>query len=502
MAMRGRAPFVALGQAVVLGGSARAAAAGKTETPSGAPPPASPSTVPASPPGASPPAALPPAAATPAETATRAEVQAAAAQRAAQDTEAQLIELRRTLEAMERQRVAFDDIRRRLDELDARLTENERQDAATTPAGGRDAGAIRFRDEGVLIRSPGNHFLLRPQLRLQVLFQGDKIEGGDADPYGQDSVGFSLAHAEVILEGHAVSPRFEYRLQLDAAEVQPINDAFVQWRMLRSLAVRAGQFKVPFGMQRQYWSGELEMTDISSAMAAFSLERDIGLMLVGRPLAGRLLYEIAAVNGSGAGSPNDNVDLAYAARIVAAPFGPMPSSEGDIEGQDRPLVSGGLSGSYNLRRTDILIHDPNGSLDVDGNGKIDNIAVYQGGAELRALWRGASLEAEGFGRLERPGAAGPDRKFWGGYVQASYFILPHRLQVVGRISRSDQPYFGIPDPERNLRGDRLDEQAAAVSAYLRGHHAKLQFDYTHLAPRTALATPDIHRVRAAIQLWF
>jgi hypothetical protein len=292
-----------------------------------------------------------------------------------------------------------------------------------------------------------------------------------------------------------------------------INDAFVQWRVMRSLGIRVGQFKVPFGMQRQYWSGELEMTDISTAMKAFSLERDIGVMLLGRPLAGRLAYEVGIVNGSGVvapdnntaftyrGVPNDNIDFAYAARIVAAPFGPLPSSEGDVEGHDRPLVSGGIAGFYNLRRTDILAHNPNGSLDVDGDGKIDNIAVWQGGVELRAIWRGASLQAEGFGRLERPGAAGPDRTYWGGYVQASYFILPHHLQVAGRIARSDQPYFGVDDVEYKLRGDRIDEQALGLNAYLRGHHAKLQVDYTHLAPRTT-EMPDVHRLRAAIQLWF
>ena len=80
--------------------------------------------------------------------------------------------------------------------------------------------------------------------------------------------------------------------------------------------------------------------------------------------------------------------------------------------------------------------------------------------------------------------------------------MPRRLQVAGRISRSDQPYYNVPDPAYRSRGDRIDEQALGLNYYVRGHHAKLQVDYTHLEPRTVSATPDIHRLRAAIQLWF
>jgi hypothetical protein len=499
MANQGRAPVAALGGLVMLlAGAVQAAEPAKPRAVS-APAPAP------APTGAAPTSAAtttPAPAPSQAEALARAEAQADAAQRAAQDLEAQVIELRRTLQALDRQRASFDDIRRRLDELDGRLAENERQDAAQISGEGRDAGAIRFRDEGVAIRSPGGRFLLRPHLRLQALYEGIVAEQGPADAFDPNTSGFSLLHAEVILEGHAVSSRFEYRLQLDFAEAPIVNDAFVQWRILRSLAVRAGQFKVPFGFQQLVWSGELEFTDISSAMAAFSLGRDLGLALVGAPLASRLQYELAVTNGSGTQQPNDNVDLAYTARVVAAPFGPLPMSEGDFEWHAQPLVSGGIAGTYNLRRTDIRLHDPTASINVDGNDKIDNIAFWQGGVELRALWRGAALQAEGFGRLERAGAAGPDRKFWGGYVQASYFILPQRLQVAGRLARSDQPYYGVPDAVRALHGSVVDEQGVAVSAYLHGHHAKLQVDYAHLRSEDATSMPDAHRVRAAIQLWF
>ena len=110
--------------------------------------------------------------------------------------------------------------------------------------------------------------------------------------------------------------------------------------------------------------------------------------------------------------------------------------------------------------------------------------------------------AEAFGRVEDPGVAGVVRNYWGGYLQASYFVLPTRLQVAGRLGRSDLPLYGAPADEHLRRGTRTDEQSVAVSGYLRGHRIKLQVDYSHLSATDATTAPEIHRVRAAAQVGF
>jgi hypothetical protein len=248
--------------------------------------------------------------------------------------------------------------------------------------------------------------------------------------------------------------------------------------------------------------------DVAAPTAAFSPGWDRGLMVIGRPLAGRIQYQIGVLNGAGANVPNDNVDLAYAVRIVAAPFGPLPPAEGDIEGHARPLVSGGVSGFYNLVPTDILLRNPTNPMvtnDIDGDHRIDNVAVWQGNVELRAIWRGASLQAEWFGRIEDFGAASflnpfPTR-LWGIYAQAAYFVIPHRLQVGGRVSGTNLPLYGATEAERLRQGRQVDEQSAMVSTYFSGSRAKLQVDYSHLASDGTFA-PTVHRVRAAVQLAF
>jgi hypothetical protein len=445
------------------------------------------------------------------DAAARAATEAAAAQRATQDLEAQMIQLRRAQEALERERAAYDDVRRRLDELDARLAEAERRQAADTTGAmvpGEGGGGLRFRDDGFVIRSPDGRFMIRPRLWLQALYDGEIASQGSADPAAPEVSSFSVAHAQTILEGHVGTPAFEYRLQLDFARPAPtghvVLDAFVQWRIFRSLAVRAGNFKVPDGLQRNLWRAELQFADVSAPMAAFSLERDTGLEVIGKPFAGRLQYEVAVLNGSGMLSGNDNRAFAYTARVVAAPFGPLPGGEGDLEHHEKPLLSVGVSGYYNLLPTDIRAryNDPNANVDMNNDGRVDNVAIWQGGVEVRAVWRGFAVQGEGFGRIEDPGVAGSARHFWGAYVQASGFIIPQRLELAGRVGRTDLPMYGATADARARAGNGVDEEAGALNAYLRGRLIKIAVDYTHQTARDATSAPEMHRVRALAQLGF
>jgi hypothetical protein len=451
--------------------------------------------------------------AAPAEGDARAQAAGEAAQRATQDLEARVIELQRELDAMARERASFEDLRRRVDELEAKQTALGRGAPADWTSAGAGRDALQFSRDGIVVRSPGNRFLLRPGLRVQGLFESDLAAAGPADAARPDSATFSLYHAELLFEGHAFSPRFEYRLELDFGETQPAiaKDAFVQWRFVPSFAVRVGQLKVPFGLETLYWNALLELVDVAQAASTFSLGREVGVSVIGRPLGGRLQYQLAATNGPRAPCPAaptgpqcDAIDLAYAGRVVAAPFGPLPQHEGDLEAQRRPLVSVGVSGAYFLLPTDVRARTnvTNALIDVDRNGYVDNVGVLQGGVDLRALYRGASLQAEWFGRRETPGAGEGDRSYWGAYGQAGYFVLPRHLELVARVGRTDLPLYGATVAERELRGSHTTEAGGGVSAYLHGHDAKLQVDYTHFSTPDAGSAPTVNRIRAAVQLAF
>jgi hypothetical protein len=462
-------------------------------------------------------AAQTPAPAEPDGAAARDEAQGAAAQRAAQELEVRVIELQRQMDALARERASMEDVRRRLDELEARQAEAARQrpfaDWSSVPD---TAEAVRFRQQGFVIKSPNGRFLLRPQMRLQTVYELDLAGRGPDDPTRPDSSAFTLAHAELLLEGHAGHRRLEYRFELDFADTGPddkasriVKDAFVQGVLGEYAAVRVGRVRVPFGYQTQLWNAYLELVDVSQATRTFSLDRDVGLEIVGRPFGRRLHYQVAVLDGPRAPCPVaelpcDARTFAYAARVAAAPFGPLPVTEGDPEGHSRPLMQVGVSGAYQLLPTDVrarmgAIAAP---LDLDANGRVDNVAVWQVGAELRAVFHGASVQGEWFGRREHPGAGVGDRSFWGAYAQAGYFVLPRHLQVVARVGRTDQPLYGATPEERLARGTVTSEAGGGLSAYLRGHDAKLQLDYAYLSTPDARSQPFVNRLRAAFQLAF
>ncbi len=446
--------------------------------------------------------------------------QAAAAVRAVQDLEAKLIQLRKELDGMEQQRASWEDVRRRLDDIDARVRALSRQGepgfaSADTPP--RPFWDQRQGGGGLVLRSPDGLFMLRPGARLQARYEGALAEPAPIQIQNPDRSTFLLRRVELMLEGHVWSETIEYRIQLDFAEPLILKDAFIQWRMRPTVGLRVGQFKVPFGAQRTMRSSGYEFVDLGEAMVAFALERDLGLMVVGRPLAGRLQYQLGVLNGAGQGRLNDNIDLAYVLRVVAAPLGPLPEWEGDVGRTARPLFSLGGVATFNRLPTDVRLRTASATAneDLDGDGWQDNVDVWQAGAEVRAVWRGAALQAEYFRRWERPPGDVAERRFWGAYAQASAFVLPRFLQVAARAGRTEFPLYGRSSFERVLAGDSGDELTGAITAYLRGHDLKVQLDYSHLVRRGILSpstqapdallvsnSPDTDRLRVQMQLAF
>jgi len=473
-----------------------------------APPPAVDMPAPVMPPAAPPPTVTPTPTGTPAPAPDSA-VTGPTPEQTQQDLEAKLIQLQRELDGLQKQRAAWDDMRRTLDELGPRVDELARR-VEQPPLSPRPSPLLPPRlPRHALVRTDGSTVFL-PEVRLQAGYAGTLVDRGPGQKSAPDTSTFLVQHAELLFEGNVFRDRFEYRLLFDFVDPQVLKDAFVQWRHRNLIAVRVGQFKVPFGFQRYLRSTYYDFVDLSETMTAFSLERDVGLMILGRPMGGRLQYQLAVTNGAGAGRLNDNRDLAYTARVVAAPWGGLPDSEGDLVGQQRPLLSIGGAGYFNLAPTDVMARtgNPQANTDIDNNGRVDNVEIWQGAVELRVHFRGAALQAELFRRLEHPGAGVADRTFGGEYLQASYFVIPHFLAVDGRVERTDLPLYGATLAQRKASGDHVDGQTAGVSAFLHGHDLKFQADYTHLrthnvvSPVGTFYSPDSHRLRVSAQLMF
>jgi hypothetical protein len=259
----------------------------------------------------------------------------------------------------------------------------------------------------------------------------------------------------VVAGGQAGRDELTYRLEIELAEPAPggvpLLDYVVDYQLWPSLALRAGQEKVYF--TRAVWAGDgtIDLLERPAVVERLGYDRDIGLWAHGLVLDERIYYRAGLSNGAGPNQLNDNIDFAALVRadgvIVGQRFTPLVNHFAEAEVASL-MVGGGAVHDLVRLPTRVAGIDV-GNLDVDADGTGDNIRVWS--ASLDASFRVQRLELvlEGLWRHENWGTilghsanqslaeavrADVDgrRNYLGGYLNASYLILPHRLQVAAR----------------------------------------------------------------------
>jgi hypothetical protein len=339
-------------------------------------------------------------------------------------------------------------VQRAIDELRVEVSALERRLAATQQRLAElPAPTVSFGyDDGLYLKTEP----VRVQLNLFAMPRYIATLRRDAP----NSSEFELHRAQLAIKAELLG-WIELQLMLDfgseflgADRANLLRDAFIDVKPLAWLALRAGQFKVPFSRQRLVYSGRQAFTDRSVATRAFSFDRDLGGMIEFSPFGQKLLIQIAMTDGimAGPATHNDNLDFAYTLRIVGQPLGPVPLSDGDVARTRKPRFSIGAAFQYDL--------SPNEQrADLDRNGVVDNVGVYNVGAEAAFRWRGLAAEAEYFLRVEQRGVGLPLRILQGGYAQLTgmvwrglmlgargAFAQPHTLGGAERLGLvGDQP---------------------------------------------------------------
>lgn len=116
-----------------------------------------------------------------------------------------------------------------------------------------------------------------------------------------------------------------------------VQDAYLNARLTPSLEVRTGKFKVPVGLE--WLQSSTSLTFIPRASVAGAVPaRDVGIMLHGTTLEGRLDYQFGIFNGtpdgqSRDGDTDDGKDVA--GRLFARP----------LQGADAPTLGIGIGGA-------------------------------------------------------------------------------------------------------------------------------------------------------------
>jgi phosphate-selective porin OprO and OprP len=230
--------------------------------------------------------------------------------------------------------------------------------------------------------------------------------------------GFDIRRARIDLKG-AVTPVFSYRLQADWVDKPKMIDAYGEIKLADYFSITAGQFKIPFSLENLTSSNKLEMIDRSQVVEALVARskdvignqngRDIGIQVGGTMLKIKDLplieYRLGIFNGSGinvADTANSAKDIA--GRLIFTPFKGFSFGGSIYQGWDKAIKP-----------------------DVAGKSQTRNRL----GAEFSYAASGFSLKGEYI--------SGKDGKTTraGWYLQAGYFIIPQKLQVLGKYDVYD-----------------------------------------------------------------
>jgi hypothetical protein len=437
------------------------------------------------------------------------------------DLAAEVAALRQDVDKLDHANAGQADLVTRLDALDARVARLGEQasatradlDARTGPEASSTAGGASFAsgawDDGFhLVDGPRYSLRVTGYLQLRYTLRTDEAAGRDESFPELRESGFALRRARLGLDGHVHSPRLTYRLMAEYAGASVrLLDYYIEGQLPHGGYLRGGQFKLPFARAFMGSEGANSFLELPVATDELRYDRDLGVLAGWVGVGGRVDASIGVFNGAGRNvGKNDNLDPLLVARVQATLLGkPWKPEEGDLPGTHDPSLVVGVSGTFenaplpsSVGYGDAVLTDGASDpalrldTDVDGDGRRDNVRVSMVGVDLAFRFRGLGVEAELYGRAEDWGAIAdgqtnslgfdPTRHYAGGFVQASYFVVPGRLQLGARYASTGVSPLLLGGRTRDAvpEADRRREVTGLVSYDRLGHGIEATLMYSFL----------------------
>jgi len=299
---------------------------------------------------------------------------------------------------------------------------------------------------------------------------------------------FRLRRARITLTGD-YKEQFEFKIEGDFEQSDGLaaatrtgfsaTDIFINWHGVPEANIKVGQWKAPFGLENLTPDSQILTIERSLPTGAIVPERQIGVMLWGKPLTNVLpeqkdlvTYYAGMFNGNGRNfNNNDNNEFMYVGRIELQPF------EGEVMGQEASFK---IAGDYYFSRDETGTNiSPALNLKVNVDGSLtsytllspDKRDAYSFDAWLKI--GPFDLIGEYFSENVRPRGGVPLFSEFdpsGYYVQGSYFIIPKKLQLVAKYERLSPG---------QLASDDLSSITGGINYYIHGDQIKVMANYVH-----------------------
>jgi phosphate-selective porin len=314
--------------------------------------------------------------------------------------------------------------------------------------------------------------------RARITMTGDFMEDFDFKIEGdfeQSDAAITALRTVNVNTGATTTVTNSNRVEFSATDI------FVNWHHYPEANIKVGQYKAPFGLENLTPDTQILTIERSLPTGALTPERQIGVMLWGKPLTSMwpdqkdlVTYYAGVFNGNGRNfNNNDNNEFMYVGRVELMPW------KGEVMGQEAQLR---LGADYLFSRDENGTNiSPPLNLRVNADGSLTSY-VLASAAERNSYSVDAALRIGRFdliaeylnsnvdGRFVNGVTSIPDFEAKGGYVQGSYFIIPKKLQALVK--------WETLNPGQ-LANDDLHSITGGLNYYIHGDGIKLMANYVH-----------------------
>lgn len=384
-------------------------------------------------------------------------------------------------------------------------------------------------DKGFFIRTADNNYKLTINGWAQFRYTYGRYEnkangaGTAIDTDNRDNTSaFEVRDFRISFAGNVVTPKLTYKIEISANRGQDITytDAFVAYKFNDVFNVRAGSFKAPFAKSTLTSDTALGLMSRPEVLLPFDAGYQLGASLYGDIIKDTLSYEVAITNGTsgdfswdytdGTEAPSIDNRPAFYARIAWAGSGTTKdfSDESDLRKDNSNFIwmLGAAVGyeshnvyNENVRLNGLGSHD-SGTLTsgFPNPAWLELSDVYRATIDWSAKWRGWSFLTAAYfqqAQLARMDDASYQDTYneyyrstlfdssgfqFSAYGQIGYFIIPQKLELLGRISTisSEGPT------------DSAQYYTIGANYYLAGHNARISTDLTWVPSESAISGDD------------
>lgn len=307
------------------------------------------------------------------------------------------------------------------------------------------------------------------ELHLMVQARGSVAIDGEGPP----AADLALLRARPMLRFFAWNRRLVATFQPELVGGARVLDARVDVTLVPGFELTGGQFIVPF---TRGWASPLPLVSTAERSlnnAVFAPGRRAGAMVHGLPLDGKVELWAGGFDPDDPTNPRPGVHAPLSlARVQVNPLGRAPATElPSLDGPAPTRVSVGVA----------ALAEPV----IDPDGAPDLLRVTST-VDASVQARGFTSYAEGFLRWTAEQPLG-----WGASWTVGQFLVPRRLQLLGRLTAIDTEV-----------GDEVDARLTVepmLGVYLHGAHARIDLRY---AVSQGADLPIGHLLAVQTQLMF